>query len=70
MLVKNNVSRYHLAIRALRHAAKHNSAVAAKARVLTAAFEAKLVEHNEHILRYSYDPHEIKHWSWRHKEES
>jgi xylulose-5-phosphate/fructose-6-phosphate phosphoketolase len=65
MLVRNNVSRYHLAIRAVTHASKHNPKVARKAEELITLFRTKLAEHKEYIVRRGKDPDEIAKWVWR-----
>lgn len=64
MLVSNNVSRYHLAQRAIRHAAAVNPAVAAKANLLIARMEGKVLEHRAYILEHGRDPDDVDRWEW------
>jgi xylulose-5-phosphate/fructose-6-phosphate phosphoketolase len=65
MFIRNNVSRYHLAMRAVRHAAKRNADVASAMDVLLATFEAKILEHRKYVLTHGKDPDEITNWSWK-----
>lgn len=64
MVIRNNVSRYHLAIRLVKYAAETNPKIAVKAAVLVATFEAKILEHREFILKHGADPEEIATWNW------
>lgn len=65
MLVRNNVSRYHLAMRAIRHAAKHNPRVAANAQLVIVTLERLILEHRAFILENGHDPGEITGWKWK-----
>ncbi len=60
MVVLNGMSRFHLAIEALKHARRLHAA-GADARVL---FERKLDEHHAHIREHFEDLPEIRHWHW------
>jgi xylulose-5-phosphate/fructose-6-phosphate phosphoketolase len=64
MLVRNNVSRYHLARRAIKHAATVNPAVSAKANLLLAQLESKILEHRAFILEQGKDPDDLREWEW------
>ena len=64
MFVRNNVSRYNLAIRCVRHAAKVNPQVAAKAELLIATYESKILEHKAYIIKHGSDPEEVHGWKW------
>jgi xylulose-5-phosphate/fructose-6-phosphate phosphoketolase len=64
MLIRNNVSRYHLAMRAVKHAAKRNPRVDAKQKLLMATFQAKILEHTEYIIKHGKDPEEVSNWVW------
>lgn len=65
MQVRNATSRYHVAIEAIKVAAKVNNKVSVKAEELIAYFNHKLVEHEEYIVRYGEDMPEIQNWVWR-----
>jgi xylulose-5-phosphate/fructose-6-phosphate phosphoketolase len=60
MLVRNNTSRYHLAISALRYAAGFSS----QAAPIIATLQQKLREHRIYIEREGTDPPEIREWQW------
>jgi xylulose-5-phosphate/fructose-6-phosphate phosphoketolase len=64
MFLRNNISRYHVAIRALKYAAKHNSKVANKAHALIAQFESAIVEHKEYIVKNGRDHPDVNNWNW------
>ena len=64
LLIRNGVSRYDIAIRAIKHAEKTNSRVASKAKVAIAKLESKITEHREFILKNGKDPEEINDWIW------
>lgn len=64
MLIRNNVSRYHIAIRAVKHASNVNFRVKFKANRLVKMFEDKLRETKNFILQNDADPEEIDAWSW------
>ena len=64
MFVRNNVSRYHLAIRAIKHASAINPLIASKAGLLIATFENKISEHKAYILKHGSDPEGIHGWAW------
>ncbi len=65
MLIRNNVSRYHLAMKAIKHAAHTNPVVAAKENILTVMFKSLILEHQEYILEHGADPKEITDWQWK-----
>lgn len=60
MVVLNNMSRYHLAIEALKRAEKHTD----KANTVIAILEAKLKEHKAYIYEHLEDMPEIREWKW------
>jgi len=64
MLIRNNISRYHIAIRALTHASKHNSKVASKSKALISKLRDKIKEHKMYIINNGVDPGEINEWTW------
>ncbi len=64
MCVRNKIDRYHLIMQAIRHSAKHNPKVAAKANELIAHYEYELIRHRKYILKYGTDPEEISNWQW------
>ena len=62
MHVRNQTSRFHLAIDALLQAAKLNEAVAKKAPKIIAKFEKMLTRHQKYIIAYGKDMPEIENW--------
>jgi xylulose-5-phosphate/fructose-6-phosphate phosphoketolase len=60
MLVRNQISRYHLVIEALRRAA----GVSSRAAPIIERYERKLGEHRRSIEAEGVDPPEIRDWSW------
>ncbi|MEO9192004.1 MAG: phosphoketolase family protein, partial [Acetobacteraceae bacterium] len=60
MLVVNGMSRYHLAIEALRRVGRLRTASAG----VIAGFEAKLAAHRAHITAHGEDMPEIADWRW------
>ncbi len=64
MLVRNNVSRFHLARRCIQQAAHHNPQIAARENLLVAQLERSLLEHQAYILEHGRDPPEISEWTW------
>ena len=60
MLVRNQTSRYHLVIEALRRA----SGVSSRAAPIIERYERKLREHRRFIEENGVDPPEIRDWSW------
>ncbi len=65
MLVRNNVSRFHLAIKAILHASKVNARVAEHRELFTTMFEKMILEHRAQILETGHDPKEITEWKWK-----
>lgn len=65
MLVRNNVSRYHLAIRAVTHAARVNPRVAEKEDLLVTTLQRMILEHRAYILEHGADPPEVSEWKWK-----
>jgi xylulose-5-phosphate/fructose-6-phosphate phosphoketolase len=55
MTVLNGMSRYHLAIEALRRTG-HDDGIS--------LFEDKLAEHRAYILAHGEDMPEVQHWTW------
>jgi xylulose-5-phosphate/fructose-6-phosphate phosphoketolase len=60
MVVLNEMSRYHLAIDALKHVPR----LRAEAAEATELFERKLFDHHEYIRQHLEDMPEIRNWSW------
>ncbi len=60
MLVRNQTSRYHLLIEALRRA----SGIASRAAPIIERYERKLREHRRFIEQEGVDPPEIRDWTW------
>ena len=64
MCVRNQTSRYHLIMEAIRFAAPHNPHVAAKALDMISHYEYVLEEHRSYIQEHGIDPPEISDWLW------
>jgi xylulose-5-phosphate/fructose-6-phosphate phosphoketolase len=64
MQVRNCTSRYHVAIEAVKAAAKVNTEVYNRQEELIAHFVAKLAEHENFIVKYGEDMPEIQNWTW------
>jgi xylulose-5-phosphate/fructose-6-phosphate phosphoketolase len=60
MLVRNQTSRYHLVIEALRRAA----GISSRAAPLIERYERRLRDHRRFIEQEGVDPPEIRDWSW------
>jgi xylulose-5-phosphate/fructose-6-phosphate phosphoketolase len=60
MVVVNEMSRYHLAIEALKHVPR----LRVQAEEVTERFNAKLYEHHEYIREHLEDMPEIRNWHW------
>ena len=67
MQVKNNTSRYHLAISMIESAAKFNPKVNSQSKILIQNLEQKLQEHKDYIEKYGDDMPDIKTWTWQGK---
>ena len=65
LLVRNSVSRYDIAIRAIKHAMQANPGVASKAEKAIALCKGKIASHREYILNNGKDPEEINGWVWK-----
>ena len=64
MCVRNETSRYHLIMEAIRLAAPKNPHVAAKAMEMITHYEYVLQEHRAYIQEHGIDPPEISDWLW------
>ncbi len=64
MQVRNKTSRYHVAIEAIKAAAKYNYSVHKAQTDILNYLHKKLEEHKEYILQYNDDMPEIKEWTW------
>ncbi|MFA7278305.1 MAG: phosphoketolase family protein [Candidatus Gracilibacteria bacterium] len=64
MVVRNKTSRYHLAMEAIRHAARYNEIVAKKMPKLIKFFEQQLADHSKYIVKHGVDVPEIENWRW------
>ena len=60
MLVLNEMSRFHLAIEALKHASRLRS----QASDVIDMFQAKLYEHHSYMRQHLEDTPEIRNWQW------
>lgn len=60
MVVQNQISRYHLAILALRHATRLRS----EAGTLIDGFEERLAAHQVYIREHDEDLPEVRDWTW------
>jgi xylulose-5-phosphate/fructose-6-phosphate phosphoketolase len=65
MFIRNNVSRFHLAIKAIKYASAINPKVAAKQDLLIAQLQRRILEHKAYILEHGHDPEEVGTWVWR-----
>ncbi|MGL4759653.1 MAG: phosphoketolase family protein [Patescibacteria group bacterium] len=65
MQVKNNTSRYHIAIEMLHSASKFNPKVKSVAKSLITSLEKKIEEHKKYIVEIGDDMPEIKSWKWK-----
>jgi len=65
MCVRNQTSRYHLIMEAIRLAAARNPNVAAKAVDMISHYEYVLQEHRAYILEHGIDPPELNNWLWQ-----
>lgn len=64
MQVKNQTSRYHVAIKALEEAAKTTSEFAAQAPLIIAQLQEMIEDHKVYIARHGEDMPQIKNWKW------
>lgn len=64
MLVRNQASRYHLIMQAIRHSARFNPYVASRANDRVRHYEYVLADHQRHIVEHGKDPEEIAQWHW------
>ncbi|MDO8443859.1 MAG: phosphoketolase family protein [Candidatus Azambacteria bacterium] len=65
MQVRNETSRYHLAIDAFARMAKRGFLETGKAENLIKKYRQKLNEHREYIKINGVDPEEIENWQWK-----
>ncbi len=65
MQVRNETSRYHLAIDAFDKMAKRGFLETGKAESLIEKYKQKLKEHREYIKINGVDPEEIENWQWK-----
>jgi xylulose-5-phosphate/fructose-6-phosphate phosphoketolase len=70
MQVKNNTSRFHIAMYMIEAAATFNPAIKAKSAKLIAIIEAKIAEHKAYIVEVGDDMPEIKNWKWKGSKDS
>ena len=64
MSVRNHISRYHIAMQAIRKGSQVNSIVATVAQKWITHFEYELWNHREFIRIHGVDPEEITKWTW------
>lgn len=65
LLVRNEVSRYHIAIRAVNCVSKENKKVAEKANSFISRCRKNLENHKKYIVENGKDPEEIDGWLWK-----
>ncbi|MBU2082125.1 phosphoketolase family protein [Patescibacteria group bacterium] len=65
MQVRNETSRYHLAIEAFAKMAERGFLETGKAENLIKKYKQKLSEHREYIKINGVDPEEIENWQWK-----
>ncbi len=65
MHVRNETSRFHLAIDAFKILAKHNTIPEHTSQILIQKYKKKLEEHCEYIKAHGVDPEEIEQWQWK-----
>lgn len=65
MLVRNQTSRYHVAIETISTLASRDVIPHDKADQVVEKYNQKLHEHREHIMKFGTDPDEIGAWSWK-----
>jgi len=63
MLVYNRMSRYHLALSALRHS-EHRSDLATKKVQLQARYQATLDQHQQYIVKHGQDMPAVRSWQY------
>lgn len=62
--LRNQTSRYHLAIEAFKLLAGKGVIDSSRAESLIEEYEKKIVAHKEYITRFGVDPAEIENWTW------
>lgn len=65
MHVRNNTSRYHLAIEAVDLMAKRGVIAKEKSEKLIGDYNKKISDHGEYIRKHGIDPEEIDNWVWK-----
>lgn len=65
MAVRNGISRYHVAMEAIRQAREHQPKVAAQADTLLARYEKALADHQQYIVANGIDIPAITNWEWQ-----
>ncbi len=65
MQVRNETSRWHLAVEAFGLMAKNGVLGATKAEVLAVKYRAKLAEHDKYIREFGADMPEVENWQWK-----
>jgi len=66
LLVRNGVSRFHIAIDILKQG--EHLIGKSKARRLIKKFETEILNHTKFVIKEGYDPAEIENWRWSDKE--
>lgn len=64
MSIRNETSRFHIIMDAIRLGAQHNTKVEAKANSLIFHYKDVLKHHREYIQEKGIDPPEISNWQW------
>ncbi len=63
--LRNKTSRYDLAIEALILLAQRGVIEAAQSESIIKAYNKKIADHKEYIIKFGVDPDEIEQWTWR-----
>lgn len=64
MHVRNQTSRWHLAIEAFKLLARHRQIDTKTANEIVHKYEQKLLDHHQYVIKHGIDPPEIADWKW------
>ena len=64
MQVRNQTSRFQLAIEALQILSRNGAIEKTKANTIIESYNQKLSDHQDYIKKYGVDPEEIENWQW------
>ena len=65
MLIRNQVSRYHLALALLKHYSVTQPKLTKKKQEALEFCEKKLIAHKQYIVKHGLDPEETRDWVWK-----